>query len=87
MADHDLVTKRSISKMVHLRGYMYMYIDNYGDITKYTKYMIVLDYYTHTEKLDTKQKRKGIKDIHKERRKKKENKVKEKMATFQGDMQ
>lgn len=33
---------------------MYMYIDNYGDITKYTKYMIVLDYYTHTEKRDTK---------------------------------
>lgn len=32
---------------------MYMYIDNYDDNTKYTKYMIVLDYYTHTEKLET----------------------------------
>lgn len=33
-----------------------MYTDNYDDNTKYTKYMymIVLDYYTHTEKLDTK---------------------------------
>lgn len=28
---------------------MYMYIDNYDDNTKYTKYMIVLDYYTHTQ--------------------------------------
>lgn len=45
-----------------------MYIDNYDDNTKYTKYMIVLDYYTHTEKLETKWKRKGIKDIHKRRR-------------------
>lgn len=56
MADHDLVTKRSISKTVNLRAriHVHVYIDNYDDNTKYTKYMIVLDYYTHTEKLDTK---------------------------------
>lgn len=60
MADHDLVTKRSISKMVHLRGYMYMYIDNYDDNTKYTKYMIVLDYYTRTQRNWTQNKRERI---------------------------
>lgn len=33
---------------------MYMYIDNYDDIIKYIKYMIVLDYYIYIEKLEIK---------------------------------
>lgn len=53
-----------------------MYIGNYGDSTKYTKYMIVLDY-KHTEILDTKYKRKGIKDIHKRRRRRKQGQGKD----------
>lgn len=39
---------------------MYMYIDNYGDITKYTKYMIVLDYYTRTQRNWTQNKRERV---------------------------
>lgn len=45
VVDYDFVIKRLILKMVYLRGYMYMYIDNYDDNIKYIKYMIVLDYY------------------------------------------
>lgn len=68
---------------------MYMYIDNYGVITKYPKYMIVLDYYTHKHReTGHKIKEKGYKGHTQTKKKKKEeNKVKEKMATFQGDMQ
>lgn len=39
---------------------MYMYIDNYDDNTKYTKYMIVLDYYTRTQRNWTQNKRERV---------------------------
>lgn len=54
---------------------MYMYIDNYDDNTKYTKYMIVLDYYTHKHReTGHKIKKKGYKG-HTQTKKKKKKKT------------